>query len=120
MDEVEKTLIQVDMSIARDYADLVPDKALREEVFSMVEEEYHRTVSQVLAVTGEKNLAERFPRFRRKLARRLTTINQIGLEQVALIKAFRNSDATGADKQKELVPLLLSINCIASGLGWTG
>ena len=120
IDEAEKTLVQVDMEIAREYADLVQDEELREQVFSMIKTEYERTVQQVLRVSGGKSLAERFPRFQRKLNRRLATIDQIGREQVALIKQFRGSNKTGAEKQKELVPLLLSINCIASGLGWTG
>ncbi len=120
IDEAEKTLIQVDMGIAREYADLVQDDELREKVFSMISTEYKRTVEQVLRVSGGAELADRFPRFKRKLNRRLSTINQIGREQVGLIKQFRGSDNTGEEKQKELVLLLLSINCIASGLGWTG
>ena len=120
IDEAEKTLIQVDMEIAREYANLVTDEKLREPVFLMIKTEYDRTVQQVLRVSGGDILAERFPRFRRKLNRRLATINQIGREQVGLIKQFRCSEKTGVEKQKELVPLLLSINCIASGLGWTG
>ena len=120
IDEAEKTLIQVDMEIAREYADLVEDEELREQVFAMIKTEYERTVQQVLRVSGGEFLADRFPRFRRKLNRRLSTINQIGREQGGLIKQFRGSNKIGAEKQKELVPLLLSINCIASGLGWTG
>ena len=120
VDEVEKTLSQVDISIAREYAELVPNKEIRERIFTMIEDEYHRTVAQVLHITGGDTLAERFPRFKRKLNRRLGTINQIGREQVALIKAFRGSKKSGSERQKDLIPLLLSINCIASGLGWTG
>lgn len=120
LDEVEKTLKQVDMSIARLYADLVSDEENRERIFSMIEDEYERTVKQVLLVTGGNELAERFPRFLRKFDRRHATINQIGLEQVILIKAFRTAKESGTYSQDDLIPLLLSINCIASGLGWTG
>ncbi len=120
IDEAEKTLSQVDMEIAREYASLVDDEELRNRIFSKIEDEFERTVKQVLRISGGKELAERFPRFRRKLNRRLPVINQIGKEQVVLIRQFRTSKKTGAEKQKELIPLLLSINCIASGLGWTG
>lgn len=119
IDEVEKTLPQVDLVIAREYAQLVEDAELREQVFSRVEQEYHRTVSQVLMLTGRKVLCERNPRFRRRLSRRLPTINAVGMEQVRLVRRFRQEKAEKASAAW-LVPLLLSISCIAAGLGWTG
>ncbi len=119
VDEVEKTLPMVNLSIAREYADLVPDSNLSEQVFSMIDEEYQRTVNRVLAITGETGLCERFPRLSRLLAYRLPTIDQVGKQQVPLIKHFRTSDKS-EKSQETLVPLLLSINCIAAGVGWTG
>ncbi len=121
LDEVEKTLAQVDLGIAREYARLVPDTRVRDAIFGLIEVEYHRTVRQVLAVSGAHRLAERFPRFRRRLARRLPILNEVGRQQVRLIREFREGRAAGAGEHlDELVPLLLSINCIAAGLGWTG
>ena len=119
VDEVEKTLPQVELSIAREYANLVPDVELSAKVFSLIEDEYQRTVRVVLAITGEENLCERFPRLRRLLEHRLPIINQVGQEQVSLIKQFR--EVSKSEKSQDaLVPLLLSINCIAAGIGWTG
>jgi phosphoenolpyruvate carboxylase len=69
-------------------------------------------------LSGATTLCTRFPRFQRRLARRLTIINQVGREQVRLILRFREAPAEA--RQRGLVPLLLSINCIAAGLGWTG
>lgn len=120
IDEGEKTLCQVDLSIAREYSALVPDVAIREQIYSMIEEEYHRTVEQVIAVSGSHLLAERFPRFRRKLTRRLASINQVSRVQVGLIKSFRSMEEDDSKRQQHLISLLLSINCIATGLGWTG
>lgn len=119
MDEVEKTLCYVDLDIARLYADLVPDETLREETFAAVEEEYHRTVEAVLRVSGGSQPAERFPRFRRRLYRRLPTINQVSRQQVDLLRRFRAS-ASEQERQQYLASLLLSINCISSGFGATG
>ncbi len=120
LDEVEKTLPQVDLAIAREYAELVPDPRIRDEIFTMIEAEYHRTVRMVLRVSGGKELCERFPRHRRRLSRRLPIINQAGREQVRLIAQYRTTVPAGSTRFEEMVPLLLSINCIASGLGWTG
>jgi len=120
IDEAEKTLAQVDLSISREYAELVEDAEIRERIFTLIEQEYRRTVEQVLKVSGCSLLAERFPRFRRKLVRRLPTINQVGREQVKLIKAFRAMPADDPQRERLLISLLLSINCIAAGFGWTG
>ncbi len=120
VDEVEKTLPQVDLDIAWEYAQLVPDARTRDEIFAMVEDEYHRTVDAVLRVTVSHMLLERFPRFRRRLSRRLPALNRVGLEQVELIRRFRAVKERDEPRDEHLVPLLLSINCVAAGLGWTG
>jgi phosphoenolpyruvate carboxylase len=119
VDEVEKTLSYVDLEVAREYAELVADPRVRDAVFPLIEEEYHRTVEAVLRISGAGELAERFPRFRRKLARRLPTLNQISRQQIELLRQFRES---GSDRSQEelLSALLLSINCIATGFGATG
>ncbi|HZI73787.1 MAG TPA: phosphoenolpyruvate carboxylase, partial [Gemmatimonadales bacterium] len=119
VDEVEKTLTYVDLDIAREYAELVPDAAARATILGMVEEEYHRTVEAVLRISGGHELVERYPRFRRRLARRLPTINQVSRQQIELLRRFRES---GSDKSQEeqLSALLLSINTIAAGFGATG
>ena len=119
VDEVEKTLAYVDLEIAREYAELVPDPAVRGNILTLVEEEYHRTVEAVLRISGGKELVERYPRFRRRLARRLPTINQVSRQQIELLRRFRES---GGDRTQEeqLSALLLSINCIAAGFGATG
>lgn len=119
LDEVEKTLSYVDLDIARLYADLVPEPATRDAIFGMVEAEYRRTVEAVLRVTGGTELAERFPRFRRRLVRRLSTINQVSRQQVELLRRFRAA-AGEEEGQEYLSALLLSINCISSGFGATG
>lgn len=120
IDEVEKTLTQVDLDIAWEYAQLVPEARTRDEIFGMVEGEYHRTIDAVLRVTGGDMLLERFPRFRRRLSRRLPALNRVGLEQVELIRCFRSVNTREQLRDERLVPLLLSINCVAAGLGWTG
>jgi phosphoenolpyruvate carboxylase len=119
VDEVEKTLSYVDLDMVREYAELVPEERVRTSVLPMIEEEYARTVEAVLRISGGRELAERFPRFRRKLARRLPILNQISRQQIELLRRFRE---TGGDKSQEelLSALLLSINCIATGFGATG
>ncbi|WP_375456507.1 phosphoenolpyruvate carboxylase, partial [uncultured Methylobacterium sp.] len=119
LDEVEKTLLMVDLAIARDYAGLVADTEIRDRIFGMIETEYALTCAMVLRISGGSDLAERAPLFRDRLTGRLPTINQVGREQVELLRRFR---AEADEDKREAVKsaLLLSINCIAVGFGATG
>jgi phosphoenolpyruvate carboxylase len=115
LDDVERTLLQVDLSIAREYAGLVEDAAVREPIFAQVEHEYRLTCEMVLRVSGGACIAERFPQFRRRLERRLKTINEVSREQVHLLRAHRTQRS-----EESRTALLMSINCAAAGLGATG
>jgi phosphoenolpyruvate carboxylase len=119
IDEVEKTLSLVDFQVAEHYAELVEDENIRQQVFDLIKDEYDCTIEQVLAITGEVKLCTRFRKFNRKLSRRKTVLNKVGLEQVELVKQFRQRQEDDNDL-KHLIPLLLSINCVGAGLGWTG
>lgn len=115
LDDVERTLLQVDLSIAREYAGLVGSEAVREPIFAQVAEEYRLTCEMILHVSGGACVAERFPQFRRRLTRRLKTLNEVSRAQVQLLRAHRtraNEDVRTA--------LLMSINCAAAGFGATG
>ncbi|WP_024816641.1 phosphoenolpyruvate carboxylase [Methylopila sp. 73B] len=119
LDEVEKTLRMVDLSIAREYSGLVPNEAVREDIFRMIEEEYALTCEMALRVSGGGEIAFRYPAFRERLAERLPVINQVSHEQVELLRRYRGE--TDEFKREEAKSaLLLSINCIAVGFGATG
>jgi phosphoenolpyruvate carboxylase len=119
VDEVEKTLLIVDLDIARDYSGLVPEAEIRQTIFSMIESEYRLTAEMVKKVTGEAELGERFPRLRQTLADRLPTISAVNREQVELLRRFRGASSE-KERERYREPLLLSINTIAAGLGATG
>ncbi len=119
--EVEKNLPQVNLDIAAAYAEMVPDTGVRDKIFGLIKDEYRLSAEMLLSITGKKHLCERFPRFGRRLERRLPMVDQAGFEQVRLISELRGMDVTDeSSHQEKLVALLLSINCVAAGLGWTG
>ncbi len=119
VDEVEKTLLYVDLQVAREYASLVADGDVREAIFGLIEREYRLTERMLLEVSGGQCLAERFPQLRGRLARKLPTIARANRQQVQMLRAYRGSvDAQARERFK--APLLLSINCIATGFGTTG
>ena len=61
LDDVERTLSQVDLEIAREYAGLVEDENVREPIFAQVEAEYRLTSQMILHISGGACIAERFP-----------------------------------------------------------
>jgi phosphoenolpyruvate carboxylase len=119
IDEVEKTLALVDPDIAREFAGLHPDPEVSDTVFPLVVEEFERTVTAVLRVSEGSRVAARFPRFLRKLGRRMPTINQAGRFQIRLLRRYRASTSE-EERSDTLQALLLSINCAAAGFGATG
>jgi phosphoenolpyruvate carboxylase len=119
VDEAEKTLLQVDLAIAREYAQLVEDAGVRDAMFGMIEREYHLTAQMLLRLSGGREIAERFPQLRSRLARKLPTIATANRQQVELLRRYRTAAGEG-DKEVYKASLLLSINCIAAGFGATG
>ena len=116
IDETEKSLYLADMDIAALYAELVPEREDARRILSLVEDEYARTCRVLLSVTGADDLGIRFPAFKRRFDRVRPMIDQANRWQVRLLREARE----GKRKDKALTPLLLTMNCIASGLGWTG
>ncbi len=116
IDEVEKSLYLADMEIAGLYAELVPERADAERIFGLVRDEYERTVTAVLRLTEAPQLVERFPGFRRRFDRVRPLVGQANRWQIELLKETRN----GGGRAKSLNSLLLTMNCVATGLGWTG
>jgi phosphoenolpyruvate carboxylase len=120
IDEVDKILPLVDLKVARSYAELVEDAGVRERIFGMIEEEYRLTRQMILRLTGEPEPAVRFRKYSRRLGRRLSILHQVSMEQVKLVRRFRARRKDDPHRLDDLIPLLLSINCVSTGLGWTG
>ena len=115
VDEVEKSLFQTDMQIAALYADLVRDADTRSATLNRIRREYDLTRRLILDLTGQSDLAARFPRLRARFERVRPQLDRSHALQVALLTKSRSGNGTGVS-----IPLLLSMNCIAAGLGWTG
>ena len=113
---VEIALAKSDLSIARLYAELVEDVALRERMFRMVEEEFARTRDAVLRVTNQKELLETNPVLLRSIRLRNPYVDPMSLVQVELLRRKRDGD-TSPDID---VALAATMHGISSGLRNTG
>ena len=111
---VEMTLTKTDLTIARHYVERLVDPSLHH-LFDIVVDEYHRTVDEVRAVTGEELLAEK-PMLRRTLAVRDAYLDPINVLQVEMLHRSR----AGEVSEELQRGLLLTINGIAAGMRNTG
>jgi phosphoenolpyruvate carboxylase len=132
LSNVEMMLTKTDLGIARRYVQTLVPEPLRR-IFADIEEEYARTVREVLAVTGSRELLEANPVLRRTLAVRDTYLEPLHHLQVALLQRYRVSGAAGrvvatasgarrtpsADPTLERA-LLTTVNGIAAGMRNTG
>ena len=113
---VELGLAKADLSIARLYAGLVSDVALRDRVFAMVFEEFERTKAVVLRLSGQSTLLEKNPVLARSIRLRNPYVDPLSLIQVELLRRKR----TGEDNENLNYALAATINGIAAGLRNTG
>ncbi|MBV8395596.1 MAG: phosphoenolpyruvate carboxylase [Actinobacteria bacterium] len=113
VDNLEMTLAKSSMEIARDYLALV-DRDLGERMFGVIEEEFHRSVGAVLAITESQALVTRHPTLQRSIQLRNPYVDPMNALQVALLARYR------AGEQEALRPLLRSIANIATALRNTG
>jgi phosphoenolpyruvate carboxylase len=58
--------------------------------------------------------------FRNRLKGAWDGISGCNRWQVELLKRYRGAEEDSDERNLVRVPLLLSMNCIATGLGWTG
>ncbi|MFO7983808.1 MAG: phosphoenolpyruvate carboxylase [Desulfuromonadales bacterium] len=113
---VEMALVKVDLPLARLYSELVDDTGLRDRVFDMITEEYRRTRSMVLKVTGQELLLETNPDLARSLHLRNPYVDPMSLIQIELLKRKRAGD----DSDELNYALATTIHGIAAGLRNTG
>lgn len=121
MTNVESSLASTDRDLMAEYADLVEDKALRDRFMQRIEAEWDLTHTMLERVRG-KSLIERRPRMLKTLQLRADALKVLHRQQIALLRQWRERNASGdSQSAEEMLPeLLLSINAIASGLRTTG
>jgi len=129
---VELAMAKADLRIARLYAELVEDAALRERVWRMFEEEFRRTERMILAVTGQTELLERNAVLSRSIQLRNPYVDPMSLIQVELLRRKRSGVrvsrakeevvrlGTGSSAEEVNYALAATINGIAAGLHNTG
>lgn len=113
---VEMTLTKTDLEIAQRYVELLVDPSLHP-ILERIREEYERSVSEVLRVTGDERLLDGSPLLQRTLEVRDRYLDPLHYLQMSLLARSRRSAETDLLLQRAL---LLTVNGIATGLRNTG
>jgi phosphoenolpyruvate carboxylase len=121
IDNAQLTLLKADMQIARQYALLVPDEAIRERIFNAIAAEFARTEKAILAITGQKALLEQEPVLARSVQLRnpyIDPLNYIQVEMIRRLRALPDKTTPEADELRAVIEL--TINGVSGGLKNTG
>ena len=123
LSNMEQGLAKVDMNIARRYAELVPDKALRERIFGCIEQEFALTLDMFRSVTGHELLAHD-KLLRAALDERFAYVDPLNRLQVELLRRLRGKSQQRRGKEaleNDIQSAIhLTINGIAAGLRNSG
>jgi phosphoenolpyruvate carboxylase len=113
---VEMALGKVDLGTARLYSSLVEDEVLRTRIYGEFEEEYHRTVKAVLAITRQSELLQTNPVLARSIKLRNPYVDPMHLIQVDMLRRKRAGEDTPAVNRA----ISATISGISAGLRNTG
>jgi phosphoenolpyruvate carboxylase len=116
LSNMDMVLAKADFSIARRYAELVPDRALSDEIFSTIEAEAARTLQALETITGDDRRLADNPALARSIAHRFPYIAPLNFLQAELLRRWRAGD----HDRKVQSGILVAINGIAAGLRNTG
>ena len=116
LSNIDMILSKTDLSIARHYAGLVPNRELAERIFAMIEAEHRRAADALETIMGSSERLADNPALARSLQLRFPYIAPLNYLQVELIRRWRSGQTEDDIRQG----ILMSINGVAAGLRNTG
>ncbi len=116
LSNMDMVLAKTDLGIAARYAALVTDDAVRDHVFSRIEEEFSLTVKALLDITQQKDFLESNPTLARSIRERRPYLDPLNHLQVDLLRSFRSGRTEESIKRA----IYLTINGVAAGLRNSG
>jgi phosphoenolpyruvate carboxylase len=116
LSNMDMVLAKSSIAIASRYAELVPDAALRENIFGRIRREWHNSIEMLLDIMGQQRLLQGNPLLERSIRNRFPYLDPLNHVQVELLKEHR---AQNPDEQV-LRGIQLTINGISAGLRNSG
>lgn len=116
LSNMDMVLAKSSIAIASRYAELVPDVALRENIFGRIRREYHSCIDLLLRIMDQQRLLQSNPLLERSIRNRFPYLDPLNHVQVELLKEHR---AQNPDEQV-LRGIQITINGISAGLRNSG
>ena len=116
LSNMDMVLAKSSIAIASRYAQLVPDVALREAIFSRISAEWRSSIDALLAIMEQDKLLQSNPLLDRSIRNRFPYLDPLNHVQVELLKLHR----AHAGNEKVLTGIQLTINGISAGLRNSG
>ena len=116
LSNMDMVLAKSSIAIASRYAELVPDKALRENIFGRIRREWHSSIEKLLNIMGHERLLQANPLLERSIRNRFPYLDPLNHVQVELLKEHRAQDPD----ERVLRGIQLTINGISAGCGTAG
>lgn len=117
IDNLQMALMKADITTAKEYTSLVSDQEIAERIFGNIVDEYEKTKSILLQITGDDELLDHTPNIKESVHRRNPYVDPLNFLQVELIKELRKQEEPN---EELLTEVLLTISGIAAGLRNTG
>ena len=116
LSNLDMVLAKTDLAIASRYAELVPSKKLRTEIFGRLSDEWQRARKWLGAITGNAELLADNPTLARSIRNRFPYLDPLNHVQVELLRRYR-----AGDREDRLLRMIhLTINGLAAGLRNSG
>ncbi|MDH5691871.1 MAG: phosphoenolpyruvate carboxylase [Gammaproteobacteria bacterium] len=120
LSNTQMALFKADMQVAKLYSELTLDAKVGENVYDKIQDEFSKTIEEVLSTAALKYLLDDNPTLCLSLSRRDPYLDPLSRIQISLLKRYRTLPEGDQSKDQWLVPLLRSINAIATGMRNTG
>lgn len=120
IDNLQMALAKADLIIAKEYAGMISDEAIRDRIFQQIESEYALTSQMILSITGQTEILDNVPVIQESIRLRNPYVDPLSYMQVQLLTELRGLRAKDEDDPELLREVLLTINGIAAGLRNTG
>ena len=129
IDNAQLSIGTSDMSVARLYAELVEDAAVRDKVYAAIAEEYERTREALRQITAQEQLLDSSPVLQRSILLRNPYVDPLHCLQVRMMSEWRTRfaaeaetplDELSTEARRLLEGIFQTINGIAAGVQSTG
>ncbi|MGC8634906.1 MAG: phosphoenolpyruvate carboxylase [Candidatus Limnocylindrales bacterium] len=120
LDNAELVLAKVDLEVAASYAGLARGVPDAERFWRTIREEYERSVTGLLSVTGRGRLLDASPVLQRSIELRNPYVEPLSQVQVRLLRRLRTLPPDDLERERLRRVVELTVNGVAAGLQGTG